>query len=152
MSEPGTCSIQRHSLLPFLQDVLLRDLTPADWLHCASFLQGLLARAPLKDGSGDVTGWRAERWILGCLATELAQMAHELGETADPVPTAFGKDPVSKARALVAELEAIADATHHHDERRLADAYMREARRDAADADRTGEVVAAVDDLADVFG
>lgn len=101
-----TCDTPHHALLPLVQSVV-KDLRPDDWSHCASFLTGLLERAPLNNKSNDPGGWTAEQWILGCLATELRLMAHEAGE---PLPAAgeearpFGEDPLAKARQRVADL------------------------------------------------
>ena len=98
MTEPR-CDVARHALLPMTQDVILRELTPTDWLHAAEFLSGLLARKPLATGDNDSTGWRAERWIIGCLATELRQMAVEAGVDVPFVIRTFGGEGTERAIA-----------------------------------------------------
>lgn len=126
MTDDG-CAIPRHAVLPLTQAVAL-DLSPDDWQHVASFLTGLLAREPLKSGANDPTGWRAEQWILGCLATELRLMAHEAGETAEPAPRTFGRDPLEKAREQIAVLAETHDADERDRQRRLGDGLARAAR------------------------
>lgn len=128
-----TCDTPHHALLPLVQSVVA-ELRPDDWLHCASFLTGLLQRAPLNDKSNDRGGWTAEQWILGCLASELRLMAHEAGE---PMPAEgqegrpFGSDPLGKAREQVAALAGVADAEHEHAARLRGDGELRLARFDA---------------------
>jgi hypothetical protein len=95
----ATCSIPRHSLLPLTQDVVLHELSPEDWLHVAEFLTGLLARRPLSNGENDPSGWRAERWLLGCLATELRQLALEQPLPLPFTPRTFGGDGTDRAIA-----------------------------------------------------
>lgn len=129
--------MDHHSLLPLTQAVV-SDLAPEDWQHCAAFLTGLLMREPLRSGANDVTGWRAEQWILGCLATELRLLAHEAGETADPAPRTFGSDPVAKARANVATLAEAHDREERDRDRRLGDAIARVEREHAANPDAIG--------------
>lgn len=122
------CTLPHHALLPLTQWVVV-DLSPSDWRHCADFLTGLLQRRPLSDGSNDATGWRAEQWILGCLATELRLLATEAGEPADVEPRTFGTDPVERAREQVATITESRDAAERDYSRRLGDAQLREARK-----------------------
>lgn len=95
----ATCEIARHSLLPLTQDVILRELAPEEWLHVAEFLSGLLERRPLATGTEDPAGWRAERWLLGCLATELRQMATEAAVDVPFTIRSFGSDGTERAIA-----------------------------------------------------
>lgn len=139
------CDIVRHSLLPLTQDVILRDLSPADWLHCASFLTGLLERAPLSTGANDATGWNAERWILGVLASELRLLAHEAGENAEVEPRTFGQDPVGAAREYVAEVTEARRAAEREWQRRLGDGRLREERRIAREEAQFAAADAGVD-------
>lgn len=128
------CEIPRHSLLPATQDVIT-DLTAADLFHCADFLTGLLLRKPIASGENDPTAWRAEKWILGVLATELRLIAHEAGEDVPAAPRTFGADPVGRARAQVEEMAAL----HASSERRVADSEHRAARLAAAIEQSTTE-------------
>lgn len=100
--------------LPFTESVMA-DLPPTDWLHVAEFLTGLLSRKPIASGENEVSGWRAEKWILGALATELRIAAHEAGETTF-VPRTFGEDPTERAVALAAERAEARGWRHYTDE------------------------------------
>lgn len=55
---------------------MLGSLSPREWEHIAVTLNGVLSRAPVKDGEG----YAAERMLLGALAWELRMGAHAAGE------------------------------------------------------------------------
>lgn len=122
-----TCDTPHHALLPLFQSVV-NEIDPAGWLHCASFLTGLLQRAPLNDKSNDPGGWTAEQWMLGVLASELRLMAHEAGE---PMPTSgeegrpFGEDPLARARQRIADLSSQQMEEESHRERRRGESEAR---------------------------
>jgi hypothetical protein len=100
------------------------SLTSHDWQHVAAFLTGLLLRRPLSTGENEISGWAAERLILGCLASELRLLAHEAGEP-EMVPRTFGRDPLERARALVAEMASIQEEREAEVERRRGDGEAR---------------------------
>lgn len=99
----------------------LAELNPAEWVHVADYLSGLLHRAPLAAGKG----WAAERIVIGCLVSELRENAHDAGEP-DVEPAAEPVSPALAARLAIVTPEpyeaAIDDAIarqaqlHHLDE------------------------------------
>lgn len=120
MSDPERVERVRSSL-PATQWAV-DSLKPYDLRHVAEFLMGILSRAPLNGPrvrsaeAGGPSGWDAEIWVLGSLASELRLMARERGEP-EPTPMHFGESPVGRARELVVEMAQMQSDREAQDER-----------------------------------
>lgn len=104
--------VNEATFLPVTRSLLV-GMVPSSWIHVASFLRGLLERAPLRSSPG----WEHERLVLGALVTDLEYAARSHGE-----PEAYPMDLRTREErtrdvALLQRIEALRQA-----HRRLADA------------------------------